>query len=145
MLSRCYRKKDRCYISYGGKGISVCKRWFSFKNFVEDVVLLDGYDDILVKKGLLALDKDKKSGRNKIYSPDTCCWITLEENSNISKNTIQISQRKFIAIRIQDNYQEISVNQSEFARKYNLTRTKINDVLVGRTKKHKGWTFYYED
>ena len=52
-------------------------------------------------------------------------------------------QRKFEGKRLSDNCIEVSNNQQEFARKYNLTYQCINDVLKGRSKTHKGWKFKY--
>lgn len=37
MISRCTRKDHISYALYGGRGITVCKRWLSFENFFEDM------------------------------------------------------------------------------------------------------------
>lgn len=38
MLSRCYKKSDVAYQRYGGRGISVTKRWRdSFESFLNDM------------------------------------------------------------------------------------------------------------
>jgi hypothetical protein len=38
ILSRCFNKNTESYPSYGGRGITVCKRWQeSFQNFYEDM------------------------------------------------------------------------------------------------------------
>ena len=42
MNTRCYNRKDKGYRDYGGRGITVCKRWrrgtpHAFENFLQDV------------------------------------------------------------------------------------------------------------
>lgn len=37
MHRRCYSKSDARFNRYGGRGIRVCNRWFSFANFVADM------------------------------------------------------------------------------------------------------------
>lgn len=38
MIDRCYRKKNKRYNRYGGRGITVCERWrTSFTNFLADM------------------------------------------------------------------------------------------------------------
>lgn len=37
MINRCYNPKRPEYISYGGRGISVCERWHIVDNFIEDM------------------------------------------------------------------------------------------------------------
>jgi hypothetical protein len=37
MRSRCTNLRDKKYADYGGRGIGVCVRWLSFKNFLDDM------------------------------------------------------------------------------------------------------------
>jgi len=79
MKYRCNNKNNSAYKWYGAKGTSVCKEWDdSFENF-KKWALENGYKEDLV------LDKDILCGKHgifpKIYSPDTCLWITVSENS----------------------------------------------------------------
>jgi hypothetical protein len=38
MLKRCYDPEHHNYAYYGGRGITVCDRWFEFEYFVEDIL-----------------------------------------------------------------------------------------------------------
>lgn len=72
MFERCYsqnfHKKKPTYI-----GCSVDERWFNFQNFAEwyEQNYIDGYH----------LDKDILIRGNKIYGPDTCCFVPVEINN----------------------------------------------------------------
>lgn len=37
MIRRCDDPSQQSYPNYGGRGITVCKRWYRFENFLEDV------------------------------------------------------------------------------------------------------------
>ncbi len=37
MRGRCLNSNHKFYCYYGGRGITVCKRWDSFKNFLADM------------------------------------------------------------------------------------------------------------
>ena len=71
MLSRCYNddyhKRFPTYI-----GCTVCKEWLSFSNFKKwiDENYIKGYQ----------LDKDILVKGNKVYSPQTCCFVPKEIN-----------------------------------------------------------------
>lgn len=80
MLSRCYNHKESPYKYYGEKGITVCDRWLCFEYYIEDVVLIEGYNENDVKKNLLQLDKDIINRDAKIYSPETCIWVNHKDN-----------------------------------------------------------------
>lgn len=72
MLGRCYDESHRVYaITY--KDCTVCDEWLRFSNFKKwfDENYVEGY----------ALDKDILVKGNKVYSPETCCFVPREINS----------------------------------------------------------------
>lgn len=82
MINRCTNPEHPKYRFYGGVGVVVCDEWVdSFKLFF-DWATSNGY-----KQGL-HLDKDMGGG--KIYSPQTCRFVTIKENQRSRKNTIYV-------------------------------------------------------
>ena len=80
MLQRCYDEKSRHkHIAYAE--CSVDDRFLSLGQF---------YNWCLDQKGFInkgwALDKDILVKGNKIYSPDTCCFVPQEVNNLFVKN-----------------------------------------------------------
>lgn len=66
MLQRCYGQSNfPSKPAY--KNCSVCEQWYSFLSFRKwfDLNYVEGY----------CLDKDLLLKGNKIYSPDTCCFV----------------------------------------------------------------------
>lgn len=88
ILERCYNKKCNRYKMYGGSGVIICERWKRFDLFLQDLPFIPGYNIILIKQGLLQLDKDFKQfgieKEYKVYSPETCVFLPENINSCIS-------------------------------------------------------------
>ncbi len=81
MLSRgyCSKYKEK-YPSY--KDVTVCEEWHNFQNFAQwfeqnyNPEIMEGWH----------LDKDILVKGNKVYSPDTCCFVPKEINVLLKNN-----------------------------------------------------------
>lgn len=70
MIGRCFEPGNASYPSYGGRGITVCERWMTFDNFLEDMGERPGPD--------YQIDRRDPDGD---YEPGNCRWITRAENN----------------------------------------------------------------
>lgn len=68
MLSRCRNPKTQDYKYYGGRGISVCKEWIDFRNFLKDMG--ESPNDCEIDR----IDN------NLGYFKENCRWVTHKEN-----------------------------------------------------------------
>ncbi len=67
MLKRCRNENHVSYSSYGGRGITVCERWLSFKNFLADMG---------ERPEGTSIDRVNNDGN---YEPGNCRWATRSE------------------------------------------------------------------
>ena len=87
MRQRCEDKTRKDYKNYGGRGISVCKRWSEFQNF---------YADMGPKPSGYSIErKDNNLG----YSPENCAWETTSRQARNKRTSkvveFQGKQRNF--------------------------------------------------
>lgn len=135
---RCLTPTCNDYPHYGGRGITICERWMTYQNFKDD--LLESYEDHVKIHGENQTTIERTDNETG-YSLGNCCWATRkEQNANTRDHP---AQRWFRAVRLSDDCTEESNNQHEFARLYGLNQGHINNVLKGRCKTYKGWTFDY--
>lgn len=75
MLARCYFYKNNSY-----KGCSVCDEWLTLSKFKEwwSKNYIEGWQ----------LDKDILVKGNRIYSPQTCCFVPQEINAMFTKRVL---------------------------------------------------------
>lgn len=135
MLHRCYDISSKDYLAYGGAGVRVCTRWYSFAAFSHDARMLPGYVHKLMTRADFALDKDHYGGT--VYGPDTCIWLPRKINGGY------INTRPFEAVS-PDGEVFYHVSASEFARDHGLTQSKVSECLT-KGGSHKGWVFTYTD
>jgi len=140
IIYSCYDTKDKDYINYGAKGVTLDSRWCNFQVFCEDIQYLEGYNCWRNGKNY-ELDKDilcdRLKVKPKICSRETCKFIPKSENSIYA----DITGLTYIGHRISDNYEEEFTVMTEFAKKYNIQQQGISNCIYKRTKQHKGWTF----
>lgn len=74
MRQRCLNPNNPAYDYYGGRGITVCKRWNKFENFLSDMGERP--------KGL-TLERKKVNGN---YEPSNCVWDTSKVQGNNKRN-----------------------------------------------------------
>lgn len=109
MLRRCYSLKADSYPLYGGRGITVCKRWHTYDNFVADM----GH-----RPAGLQIDRINNDGD---YCPGNCRWATsTQQNRNRRDNLIiEFEGRRMTA--------------AEWAEVVGISAQRI------RARFHKGW------
>lgn len=87
MLWRCFDKKCKKYPHYGGRGITVCKRWSD-----KDTGFINFYKDM----GQAPKDSNGKPyqldriDNNGNYCPENCKWVTRRENMRNRRDNIYI-------------------------------------------------------
>lgn len=81
MNQRCNNKNQKAYKNYGGRGITICKRWAGqdgFLNFIEDMGERPTPQH--------TLDRINNNGN---YEPSNCRWATrTEQNRNKRDNKL---------------------------------------------------------
>jgi hypothetical protein len=82
MMNRCTNPNATRYNRYGGRGISICRRWIRFENFLSDMGMPP-----TPKHSLERLDND--SG----YSPNNCVWATSTQQVANRSNTLFVTLR----------------------------------------------------
>lgn len=82
MKSRCFYPKNKRFNRYGGRGITVCKRWMKFENFLKDMGPIP----------FLGAQLDRKDN-NGIYSKENCRWATLSAQANNRSSNVILTLR----------------------------------------------------
>lgn len=106
--SRCYNKNDKDYKNYGGRGITVYKKWKNdFKSFY-DWAISNGYDRALTIERIDVNDN---------YKPSNCSWI---------KNELQaLNTRKIHKYSYKNEFKDIRYFSEKYNINYNTLRTRL--------------------
>ena len=156
MIRRCYDEKYHethpCY-----NGCTVCERWLTLSNFVEDVTKIDDYELWLNHpKQRISLDKDIKSnGQNKYYCLEQCRFVDFGENSrqaHATRDNTYLKERtgekapnrgELVAQIDKDTKQIINLKYNREYERLGFTSSSISHCCKGEHKTHKGFIFRY--
>lgn len=127
MLNRCSRPNDVSFKWYGARGITVCKRWRKFENFLADMgERPKGFT-------LDRLDSDKG------YSPKNCRWATQEEQranqrqpKGEANSHSKLTWKDVNAIR-ELVRRKCPVTQVRLAEWFGVTQTAISRIILHQT------------
>lgn len=107
--SRCLNKKSTNYFRYGARGITVCKRWLKFENFLLDMG--ERPDGMTLER----------INNNIGYSPSNCRWATRLEQSLNTRRNIYIE------------YKGVKKTIKEWSKEL-----KVSEICI-RNRHKKGW------
>lgn len=83
MKNRCLNKRGKGYAHYGGRGITVCRRWLQFEKFLEDM------GPCTAKRSIERVDN------NKGYTPSNCIWATYKQQANNRREACDVRKLRF--------------------------------------------------
>jgi len=127
MLSRCENPDDKSYADYGGRGISVCKRWHDPKNFISDIE-----NSIGSRPTGRVLDRINNNGN---YEQNNVKWSTYRE-SNLNRR--RDVRQKLDPEKVLDILNRLSLGESgaSISRSYNVSESSVSLIKRGKTWKH---------
>ena len=124
MLQRCYCPSSAIkYPTY--KNVTVCSGWHNFQNFAEWFYMFYTENS--------HIDKDILCNGDKIYSPDTCLFVSPSVNQ-------EAAIAKHYLIRSPNGTLHYVYNLSKFCKENNLgDYSALRRAATGEKAHHKGW------
>lgn len=159
MLMRAYSEKYiRQHPTY--RNVSVCERWLRLSNFAEDIQYLPNYELWRDNPGQrICLDKDIRVKGNKLYSPETCMFVTLSDSgrdaatrnpafidpvcSKLRQEKAFDSRRKEVICTYPDGTEKTFPSMGEVEREEGIYKAYVSRCCLGKIKSYRGFKFRF--
>ena len=82
MRRRCFNRNDRAYALYGGRGITICKFWNRFENFLLE----------MGRKPDPSYSLDRINGDGN-YELSNCRWATAKEQGRNKRRAVRVMHK----------------------------------------------------
>lgn len=116
MISRCFKKNNKNFKHYGGRGITVCDRWLAFENFYADMgEMPDGF----------SIERVNVNGN---YEPSNCKWI-LKNRQATNRRSSVLTESDVREIR---RLREDGLIMKDIGSRFGASVELIYQVLSGR-------------
>jgi len=120
MKKRCNNPNTSNYHRYGGRGITVCKRWNKFENFLKDMGK---------RPTEKTLDRINNDGN---YEPSNCKWSTISEQSSNRIKTRKWSKLKNEEVWLIKKLLG-KISQRQIAKMFKVSQRTICNINRGKT------------
>lgn len=124
MLLRCFAPGETAYLNYGGRGITVCERWFSFANFLSDMG---------ERPEGLTLERVDNDGH---YEPTNCAWATPGEQARNTRRNRRLTANGETMVQA-EAARRAGVNDATIMRRLAKGHSVAEAVSGRRVKKMK--------
>jgi thymidylate synthase len=104
-----------------------------YENFVSDLPKIENWYSKKIDPENYSLDKDYYG--SKVYAPDTCIWLSKEEQR------VNTSRTKLIRVTKPDGGSQLEVDIRAICRMYGLDYSSVTKVVRGERTHVKGFVF----
>jgi len=121
MKSRCLNFNNQDFRHYGGRGITICREWLKFENFIRDMGEAPSTKH--------TIDRINNYGN---YQPDNCRWATRKEQANNLRKNILLTHNG--ETKTLQEWSAVSGINSETISHRIKTGWTINDAITTQVK-----------
>lgn len=116
MRQRCFNPRSKDFKHYGGRGISVCKRWARFENFLKDMGPRPSLHHSIERRD-----------NGKDYRPSNCYWATRKEQGRNTRS-VKLNLEKVAEIR---SLCEYGFDQRQIAKWAGVAPQTVSGIFCG--------------